>query len=108
MTNSGSWLLTYDFYDDVPEADKRKVRNKLHLTGFKYKHDGASEMADSESALVLVYRSLEALGKLAECRWLKRMNLVKTVGGNKDVIVIVRNHTSDDTRHDLLKKCDIG
>lgn len=51
-------------------------------------------MADTDNALVRVYQALQALGRLPENQFIKRLHVFKIDGALNDVLPIVANRPS--------------
>lgn len=100
------WVIAYDVDTAAVEVARQnggvtvmtvynRIRACLKKEGFEeFTQLSIYAMADSDNALVRVYKALQALGKLPERTFVKRLHVFKIDGAMNDVLPIVDSRDS--------------
>ena len=97
------WVIAYDI--DNPAADAavgvtkmtiyNRIRRCLSNNGFgEFTQLSVYSMPDEDNALVRVYQALQALSKLPENQYIKRLHVFKIDGALNDVLPLVSGQPS--------------
>jgi len=95
------WVIAYDVDTGAASAAHQaggitvmtvynRIRAALSTHGFdEFTQLSVYAMADTDNALVRVYQALQALGRLAERRFISRLHVFKIDGALNDVLPLV-------------------
>ena len=98
------WVIAYDVDTEAAKSATvttmtvyNRIRKCLEQYGFnEFTQLSVYAMEDSDNALVRVYQALQALGKLDERKYVKRLHVFKIDGALNDVLPIVDCRPSAD------------
>lgn len=96
------WVIAYDVDTDAAgqanvtiQTVYNRIRACLQQNGFtEFTQLSVYSMEDTDNALVRVYQSLQALGQLAERKYVKRLHVFKIDGALNDVLPLVDQRNS--------------
>jgi len=106
------WVIAYDVDTKAAEESNvtlmtvyNRIRASLREHGFgEFTQLSVYAMADEDGALVRVYQAIQALSKLDERKYIKRLHVFKIDGALNDVLPLVTGEQSASAESEISEQ----